>query len=96
MEITLNMIDHLAHLSRLEFDMDKKESIQHDLTRMVDFIKKLQEVNTEGIAPLIFMSDVQNVWRKDEIKGATTRTEALANSPTKDNVYIKVPTVIKK
>ncbi len=96
MDITLKMIDHLAHLSRLEFDMNKKEGIQHDLTRMVGFIKKLQEVNTEGIAPLIFMSDMQNVWREDEIKGSTTRPEALTNSPTKDNVYIKVPTVIKK
>jgi len=96
MEITLKMIDHLAHLSRLDFDADKKEGIQHDLSRMVGFIKKLQEVNTEGIEPLVFMSDVKNVWRKDEIKGSINRDEALANSPAKDNVYFKVPTVIKK
>jgi aspartyl-tRNA(Asn)/glutamyl-tRNA(Gln) amidotransferase subunit C len=96
MEITLKMIDHLAHLSRLEFDMEKKEAIQYDITRMVGFIEKLQEVNTEEVEPLIFMSDVQNVWRKDEIKGSTNRDEALANSPAKDKVYFKVPTVIKK
>ncbi len=96
MEITLKMIDHLAHLSRLEFDTDKKEGIRHDLNRMVGFIEKLQEVNTEGIEPLVFMSDVQNVWRKDEIKGSINRDEALANSPANDNVYFKVPTVIKK
>ncbi len=96
MEITLKMIDHLAHLSRLEFDIDKKEGIQNELTRMVGFIEKLQEVNTEGIEPLVFMSDVQNVWRKDEIKGSTNRDEALANSPAKGDVYFKVPTVIKK
>ena len=96
MQITIKMIDHLAHLSRLEFDNEKKEGIQHDLTRMIGFIKKLQEVNTEGIEPLVFMSDVQNVWRNDEIKGSINRDEALANSPAKDKVYFKVPTVIKK
>ena len=96
MEITLKMIDHLAHLSRLEFDMEKKESIQNDLTRMVEFIEKLQEVNTEGVEPLVFMSDMKNVWRKDEIKGSSNRDKALANSPAKDKVYFKVPTVIKK
>ena len=96
MEITIKMIDHLAHLSRLDFDVEKKEGIQHDLTRMVGFIEKLQEINTEGIEPLVFMSDVQNVWREDEIKGSINRDEALANSPAKDNIYFKVPTVIKK
>lgn len=96
MEITINMIDHLAHLSRLELDLDKKVGFQNDLTRMVSFIEKLQEVNTEGVEPLVFMSDVQNVWRNDEIKGSINRDEALANSPAKDDVYFKVPTVIKK
>ena len=96
MEITIKMIDHLAHLSRLDFDVEKKEGIQHDLTRMVGFIEKLQEINTEGIEPLVFMSDVQNVWREDEIKGSINRDGALANSPAKDNIYFKVPTVIKK
>jgi len=96
MEITLKMIDHLAHLSRLEYETDKKVGIRHDLTRMVGFIEKLQEVNTEGVEPLIYMSDVQNVWRKDEIRGSINRDEALANSPAKDKVYFKVPTVIKK
>lgn len=96
MEITLKIIDHLAHLSRLEFSKETKESFQQDLTRMVGFIEKLQEVNTEDIEPLVFMSDAQNVWRADEVNGSINRVEALANSPAKDNVYFKVPTVIKK
>lgn len=96
MQITIKMIDHLAHLSRLEFDNEKKEDLKQELTRMIGFIEKLQEVNTEGIEPLVFMSDVQNVWRKDEIKGSINRDEALANSPANDNIYFKVPTVIKK
>jgi aspartyl-tRNA(Asn)/glutamyl-tRNA(Gln) amidotransferase subunit C len=90
------MIDHLAHLSRLEFDSEKRETIRKDVERMVGFIEKLQELNTEGIEPLLFMSDTQNVWRPDEIKGSVTREEALSNSPVKDETFFKVPTVIKK
>jgi aspartyl-tRNA(Asn)/glutamyl-tRNA(Gln) amidotransferase subunit C len=96
MNITPATINHLAHLSRLEFSEDRKESIRHDLTRMVEFIEKLQEVNTDGIKPLLFMSDAENVWRADEIQGSITREEALRNAPATDGTYFKVPTVIKK
>lgn len=96
MDITPKMINHLAHLSRLEFDPEKKEIIRNDVERMVSFIEKLQELNTDGVEPLLFMSDTQNVWRTDEVTGSVSRQEALSNSPVKDNTFFKVPTVIKK
>ncbi len=96
MEITPKLIDHLSHLARLEFDLDKKENIRNDVERMVGFIEKLQELNTDGVEPLLFMSDAQNVWRADDITGSVSRKEALSNSPIKDETFFKVPTVIKK
>ncbi len=96
MEITPKLIDHLAHLSRLEFDQDRKENIRNDVERMVGFIEKLQELNTDGVEPLLFMSDAQNIWRTDEIEGSVSRSDALSNSPIKDEFFFKVPTVIKK
>jgi len=96
MEITTKMIDNLAHLSRLEIDPDKKESFRNDLERMVGFIEKLQEVNTNGVEPLLFMSDVKNVWREDQLQGSIQRELALKNAPLSDGNYFKVPTVIKK
>ncbi len=96
MEITPKLIDHLAHLARLEFDQDRKENIRNDVERMVGFIEKLQELNTDGVEPLLFMSDTQNVWRTDEIAGSVSRMDALSNSPIKDETFFKVPTVIKK
>jgi aspartyl-tRNA(Asn)/glutamyl-tRNA(Gln) amidotransferase subunit C len=96
MEITPKLIDHLAHLARLDFDEDKKENIRNDVERMVGFIEKLQELKTEGVEPLLFMNDTQNVWRADEIAGSISRTEALSNSPIQDEMFFKVPTVIKK
>ncbi len=96
MEITTKMIDNLAHLSRLEIEPEKKESFRNDLERMVGFIEKLQEVNTKGIAPLLFMGDAKNVWREDELQGSIDREIALQNAPLTDGNYFKVPTVIKK
>ncbi len=96
MEITPKLIDHLAHLSRLEFDLDKKENIRNDVERMVGFIEKLQSLNTDGIEPLLFMSDAQNVWRADEVTGSVSREEALSNSPISNQTFFKVPTVLKK
>jgi aspartyl-tRNA(Asn)/glutamyl-tRNA(Gln) amidotransferase subunit C len=96
MEITPKMIDHLAALSRLEFDLEKKENIRNDVERMVGFIEKLQELNTDGVEPLLFMSDTQNVWRADEVKGSISRKDALSNAPVKDEHFFKVPKVIKK
>lgn len=90
------MIDHLAHLSRLEFSQDKKESIRNDLARMVGFIEKLQEVDTTGVEPLLWMTTEQQVWRADELQGSVSRGEALRNAPLTDGTYFKVPTVIKK
>lgn len=90
------MIDHLAHLSRLEFSPDKKESIRNDLARMVGFIEKLQEVDTAGVEPLLWMTDEQQVWRADDVQGSVSREDALRNAPLTDGTYFKVPTVIKK
>ena len=96
MNIDANMVDNLAHLARLRFDDSEKESIRADLEKMVAFVEKLQTINTTGVAPLLHISDAANVLREDEVKGSISREEALLNSPVKDNVFFKVPTVIKK
>lgn len=96
MEITAKIIDELAHLARLQFSETEKKSIQIDLQRMVAFVEKLKEVDTEGVEPLLYMGDTLNVLREDEVLGSVTRSEALRNAPLPDDAFFKVPTVIKK
>jgi len=96
MEINTALVDQLAHLSRLRFSDAEKESIRVDLEKMVAFVEKLREVDTEGVAPLLHMSDSVNILREDRIEGSVTREEALLNSPVKDAVFFKVPKVIRK
>ena len=96
MEVTDELIENLANLAMLEFDTDEKVEIRQDLQKMIAFIEKLQELDTEGIEPLIHMSDAVNVLRDDVVQGSMSREEALANAPDTDGVFFRVPKVIKK
>ena len=90
------MVDHLAHLARLEFENDSKTEIISDLNKILSFVEKLNELDTENVEPLIYMTDENNVMREDEVILTITQQEALKNAPQKDSDYFKVPKVIEK
>jgi len=96
MEVNDALIDKLATLARLEFEPDEKERLKKDLQKMIAFVEKLQELDTEGELPVLQMSTRTDVLRDDEIKNTLTREEALKNAPLTDGVYFKVPKVISK
>ena len=93
-KIDLNTVDEVAHLARLEFTNEAKQEIANDLNRMLTFIDKLNELDTEGVEPLIYMTDEVNVLREDIAVDSLTQKEALKNAPRKDSDYFKVPKVI--
>ena len=96
MEVSNAMVDKLAHLSRLQFNEIEKAEIKNDLQRMIGFVEKINELNLDGVEPLLFMSEEVNVLREDEIKGSVSREEALKNAPLHDEQFFRVPKVIKK
>ncbi len=96
MNITDEIVDHIAHLARLEFEGDKKAAIREDLERIISFMDKLQEVNTENVEPLIFMTNEVNRLREDEAKVTLTQAEVLKNAPKKDSDYFRIPKVLDK
>ncbi len=65
MKINNKLIDQLGALSKLKFDKDSKEKMKNDLEKMILFIDKLSEIKTQNIDPLIYLSDEQNILRKD-------------------------------
>lgn len=96
MKIDNALVERLAELSKLEFNETEKQRIINDLQNIFDLVEKLNEVNVDGVEPLIYMSDEVNVLRKDEVQGQVPKSEALLNAPQKDSDYFKVPKVIKK
>jgi len=87
-------VDKLAELAKLKFDEAGKQAIKGDLEKMLKFIEKLQEVDTSNVAPMVYVSEETNVFRKDEIVPSITKKEALENAPNADSDYFKVPKVI--
>ena len=63
---------------------------------MIGFVEKLNEVNTDGVEPLLHMTSEINILREDEVKGSVSREDALKNAPLKDEQFFKVPKVIRK
>lgn len=96
MDITNELIDHISHLSRLEFDGADKEIIKKDLANMIEFVDQLNEVNTDNVEPLIFMSDSINVLREDKSETTITQQEALKNAGNHDSDYFKIAKVLRK
>jgi aspartyl-tRNA(Asn)/glutamyl-tRNA(Gln) amidotransferase subunit C len=96
MKITNELIDHIAHLSRLEFDGAAKEVIKQDVTNMIDFVDQLNKVDTDNVEPLIFMTESINVLREDEAKSTVTQIDALKNAAHHDSDYFKIAKVLKK
>ena len=94
MKVNNKLVEHLAHLSRLDFDDDSKEKMKFDFEKMLDFVAKLEEVDTENIEPLSYMSSELNVLREDKVEQLLTQEQALENAPVNDTDYIRIPKVI--
>lgn len=88
-------VDKIASLTKLEFNGSEKEAILKDMNKMLDFVGKLSEVNTDGVEPLIHVNDEKNILRADIAHTDITQKEALKNAPKKDSTYFKIPKVIK-
>jgi len=96
MKITNKLIEDIAALAKLEFDAKSAELMKADLEKIIGFVDKLSEIDTEDVEPLIYLSEEVNVLREDEIQAVISQVEALKNAPEKDSDYFKVPTVLKK
>ena len=96
MKVNDVLIEKLANLSRLQFDENEKEEIKGDLEKMIGFIDKLNELDTENVEPLLHMTQNKNIFRKDEVKGEISREDVFRNAPLHDEEFFKVPKVIKK
>lgn len=97
MKIDEATLDRIAELARLDYsDPDARKAILSDMERVISFVEKLNEVDTAGVEPLIFMTEEADVLREDVAEVTITKKEALMNAPVKDSDYFKVPRVVDK
>tara|TARA_B100000085_G_C18208637_1_gene376771 strand:- start:197 stop:487 length:291 start_codon:yes stop_codon:yes gene_type:complete len=96
MKVDEKLVEHLAHLSRLELDANSTNKMKHDFNKMLDFVVKLDQIDTTGVEPLLYLSEETNVLREDIVETEFTQKKALKNAPVKDTDYIRIPKVIKE
>lgn len=96
MEISDELINALADLARIEIPAEQKPIIREDLRKMISFINKLKELDTENVSPALQISDSVNNFREDVTGGEISRNEALKNAPVANSEFFLVPKVIQK
>lgn len=96
MEISVELIDRLSHLSMLTFSEDEKLRLKGELEKMMDFINKLEEVYTDGVEPLLHITAGSNLERCDEVSGELDRKSVFSNALKHNDQFFLVPKVIKK
>jgi aspartyl-tRNA(Asn)/glutamyl-tRNA(Gln) amidotransferase subunit C len=86
----------MAHLSRLHLAPGTEDQMLSSMNALVDWVAKLSEVDTEGVAPLTHVTERFNSLREDEVRNQLPREQALSNVPQQDGVFLRVPKVVDK
>ena len=85
----------VAQLSRLDLsDKEIAEATSH-LSGILEYVEKLNEVDTSNVEPLAHCLPVSNVFRADEIKESLGTEKTLANAPQTDKDFFKVPKILE-
>jgi len=95
MKITKDEVKHIAMLSRLELDEKEIELYQDQLSRILEYVEKLNEIDTTSIEPTSHVIELSNVFREDVVKESLAREEALRNAPQATDKFFKVPKIIE-
>ncbi len=87
--ITDETIEYVGILAKLELTQEEKEASKQEMGRMLDYIDKLNELDTTGVEPMSHVFPVQNVFREDEVINGDESEKTLRNAPEeKDNMFV--------
>ena len=95
MSIDKDTVKHIAKLARISLDEKKINSLSKDLSSIMKFIEKLNELNTEKTVPLTSIINASLRSRKDEVSDGKIRDQILKNSPEKNEEFFVVPKVVE-
>lgn len=94
MKIPLQEVKHIAGLARLRLTEDELLLFARQLNNILDYMEKLNKVDTRGIKPTSRALYITNVLREDIVEGSLKKKEAMDNAPQKDGDFFLVPKVI--
>lgn len=95
MDIDIKQIEQIANLSRIKLTEDEKDIFREQLTDILGYIEKLNELDTDDVQPMAYATSIKNVFREDQQKPSFPRQEILELSPSSANGFFKVPKVLE-
>ena len=94
MKITPEQVRHVARLARLEIEDGAEHKLADQLATILDYVNKLEEVDTRGVPPTSHAIALTNAFREDEVCASLPREKALENAPSQETGNFVVPKVI--
>jgi aspartyl-tRNA(Asn)/glutamyl-tRNA(Gln) amidotransferase subunit C len=94
-KLTLEQIEKVAMLSRIELQEDKKLQLVEELSSILDFVDDLQTLDVKDIEPISQVTGLKDVWREDVVVDCEiSRDDLLKNTPSSKDGYVKVQKVL--
>ena len=88
-------IEYVGILAKLELSGEEKEAAKKDMARMLDYIDRLNELDTTGVEPMSHVFPVHNVFREDVVTNGDDRENMLANAPEERDGQYQVPKTVE-
>lgn len=89
-----DLVRHIGKLSRIELTDEQAPALSRQLSAILGYFDKLQELDTTHVEPMVHALEVHNVLADDQAQASLTPEQALANAPDRDGDFFKVPKVI--
>lgn len=95
MKITLKDVEYVARLARLKLTEEEKEKYARQLGDILNYINKLNELDTSGVEPTSHVVSISNVFRKDKVAPSLSSEKILSNAPKQEKGFFKVKKIIE-
>ena len=94
MALTLEDVEHVARLARLDLTADEKEAFREQLSAILGYAQLLEQIDISRVSPTATVLPMRNVMREDEVRPSLPQDLVLANAPDSDQGYFRVRAVL--
>ena len=94
-KITTKEVEHVAQLARLHFSPEKIEQFTRQINSILEYMGKLNELDTKGIEPTSHAVPLPTAWREDRVNPSLDPEKILSGAPERADFFVVVPKVIE-
>lgn len=96
MDLDAKAIHKIADLARIHIDEKEVDTLIPEMNKILSFMEKLNELDTDNVKPLVYMNEATNVWRDDVVKQEISTKDGLKNAAKHTDQFFMVPKIIEK